>query len=141
MAHEVISKKIEQIKLLLSALEGLLNRPLQAFIKDDIVLRAAERNFELIVELASDINTQLLIEKTGATPDSYKQSFSDLGKVGIIDNAIADALVESAKIRNILVHEYDFEEDYEKFYEAAKRAVPVYHSYLTAIYRYLGKIS
>lgn len=139
MADEIILKKIEQIKGLLAAVQALLDRPFDAFVKDETVVRAAERNFELIVELASDINTHLLIEKTGKTPDSYKQSFSDLGAAGIVEARLAESLAESAKIRNVLVHEYDFDEDYKKFYEAVKRLIPVYGEYLAAVYHYIER--
>jgi len=36
-------------------------------------------------------------------------------------------------LSNILVHEYDFEEDYQKFYDSAKKFLPAYREYLVAI--------
>src|SRR3990167_7917969 len=119
MSKEIILKKLEQLKALLSELKTLLAKPAADFVKDTVVIRAAERNFLLMVELAGDINTTILVDKTGKTPDTYRQSFSDIEKLGLVSGDLASTLLVSAKLRNILVHEYDFEEDYERFYNSA----------------------
>jgi uncharacterized protein YutE (UPF0331/DUF86 family) len=139
MSRELILKKIEQLKELLAELERLLETPLSKFFNDLKTVRAAERNFELIVEVASDINTQMLLDSGRKTPDTYKQSFVELKKAGVLSDALAKQLVSSAKLRNILVHEYDFEEDYEKFYTSAKEVLPAYREYITAILMHLPK--
>lgn len=132
MSKELILKKAEQLKGLLAELARLLEAPGE-FVDDLKAVRAAERNFELIVEIASDINTQILLDADKKTPDTYKQSFSELEKMGVLPAALAKRLVMSAKLRNVLVHEYDFEEDYERFYREAKAAIPAYREYLTVI--------
>lgn len=136
MGNELILKKLEQIKELVNELERLLSVSFDAFIKDLVTLRAAERNFQLIVDTASDINTQILVERGSKTPDTYRESFTELEKEGILSHELVRKLAESAKVRNILVHEYDFEEDYEKFYHAARSHVPAYHKYIETIYHY-----
>ena len=140
MSKEIILKKIEQLKALLVELEALLAKPLADFSKDTVVIRAAERYFQLIVELASDINTTLLVDKTGKTPDTYRQSFSDIEKLGVIDKELSGVMATSARLRNILVHEYDFEEDNERFYTSAKQMMPSYQAYTVAILKYIQVI-
>lgn len=137
MGIKIIFKKLDQIKELLNELEDFLDKPLKEFIKNFIVIRASERNFQLIVDLASDINVQIIAESGKQTPDTYKQSFLYLEKAGILENKLTVKLVLTAKLRNILVHEYDFEEDYEKFYKAAKDAIPAYKEYIKKIYGYI----
>lgn len=139
MSKELILKKIEQLKELLAELARLLETPLEQFAKDLKTIRAAERNFELIVEVASDINTQMLLDAGRRTPDSYKQSFAELKKEGVLSAELAKQLVASARLRNILVHEYDFEEDDERFYASAKTALPAYHDYIRAVLTHLPK--
>ncbi len=134
---EVLLRKIERIKTLLNDLERLLNSSFASFKQDQVPLLAAQRNFELMVELASDINTSLILDKTGQTPDSYREAFSGLGSLGFFADEVLKELVDSAKLRNILVHEYDFEEDYEKFYNSAKNMLPAYRVYLKAVFDYL----
>lgn len=137
MGNELILKKLEQIKELLHELERLLDTSLGAFIQNLTVVRAAERNFQLAVDIASDINTQILLEAGGKTPDTYRESFLELEKEKILSSELVRQLVESAKVRNILVHEYDFEEDYERFYRAARLCVPAYREYAGVIYNYV----
>lgn len=136
MGNELIFKKLEQIKELVNELERLLNVSLELFIKDLVAVRASERNFQLAVDIASDINTHILIERGGKTPDTYRESFIALEKEDILPHELAQQLVESAKVRNILVHEYDFEDDYEKFYYAARSHIPAYRQYIETIYYY-----
>ena len=139
MSKELIEKKLEQIRVLLKELAQLLEKPFGEFIKDFMPIRAAERNFQLIVDLASDINTHILVERGESTPDTYKQSFYDLASAKVIEHALAEKLADSAKLRNILVHEYDFEEDYGKFYDAAKDFLPAYREYIETIYKFVAK--
>ncbi len=133
MSKEVILKKIEQLKELLAELGRLLETPLELFANDLKTIRAAERNFELIVEVASDVNTQLLLDSGKKTPDTYKGSFIAIKKEGILSAKLTSELVTSAKLRNVLIHEYDFEEDYKLFYSEAKKLLPAYKDYIRSV--------
>jgi uncharacterized protein YutE (UPF0331/DUF86 family) len=137
MSKEVLLKKLDQMQELISELEELLTKPFDEFSGSFIFVRAAERNFQLIVDMASDINTHILVANGKKTPDSYKQSFSDLAKVNLLYRDLIHKLVNTAKLRNVLVHEYDFEEDYEKFYTSAKESIPAYKEYVRMMYKYV----
>ena len=138
MSKEFIEKKVEQMRILLRELAELLNRPFEAFEDDPIIIRAAERDFQLLVDLASDINAHILIERDRSTPDTYRQSFSDLVHEGILPKELAHPLIASAQVRNILVHEYDLEEDHKLFYESVKKFLPAYQEYLAALQKYIS---
>ncbi|GEM_PF-878747 len=140
MGSELIFKKLEQITQVLNELERLLDIPLEEFVRDLTAVRAAERNFQLAVDLASDVNAQILMERGGKTPDTYRESFAALEKTGILSGDLARRLMESAKVGNILVHEYDFEEDYEKFYHAAQASIPAYREYGKIIYEHIRSV-
>ena len=133
MSNEVVIKKLEQVSMLLDEIEELLKTAFDDFQNDTVKIRAAERTFQLIVDLASDVNAQILLERGTATPDTYRQSFLYLGKEGVIPNELSKKLAESAGLRNILVHEYDFEEDYRKFYDSAKKFIPFYRAYIKTL--------
>ena len=139
MPNELILKKLEQIEKILGELESLLSEPVDHFEKNIVGIRAAERNFQLIVDLASDINTQILLEKGEKTPDTYRQSFTALGSAGLLNSELARELSISASLRNILVHEYDFDEDFRKFYNSAKSFIEPYKIYLKKVYDYATK--
>lgn len=137
MESEIIYKKIDQIGQVLTELERLLATPLTDFTRDLTAIRAAERNFQLAVDLACDINTQIMIARGGKIPDTYRESFIALGKEKILSDELTRRLAATAKVRNILVHEYDFEEDYEKFYLAAQASIPAYRDYAKTIYAFI----
>jgi len=137
MPSEIILKKLEQIEKLIDELEAILSKSFSDFEKDIVSIRAAERNFQLIVDIASDINTQILLEKGEKTPDTYRQSFIAISNTGILPNKFARELSISASLRNILVHEYDFEEDFKKFYNSAKSFIPAYRNYAKKMYLYI----
>jgi uncharacterized protein YutE (UPF0331/DUF86 family) len=67
----------------------------------------AERYFQLMVDEAIDINAALAYQLGGKIADAYKSTFFELVPLGIINQSFADAISESAKIRNQLTHDYD----------------------------------
>lgn len=136
MSTEIILKKLEQIQELIGELESLLNRPFLDFQSNRTISRAAERDLQLIIDIASDINTHILIERGSHVPDTYKQSFSDLIKEGVLVPGLGEKLTLGARVRNILVHEYDLEEDLQKFYLAAKDLLPHFKEYVETLVAY-----
>jgi uncharacterized protein YutE (UPF0331/DUF86 family) len=135
MAKEIIEKKINQVMALISRLAALLDCSLLDFKNNETVMSAAERNFQLIVDIACDINTQILLEHQESSADTYVQSFFAMAKIGVIPHALAKELAEGAKLRNILVHEYDFIESDEKFYNSAKKILPAFEEYAAILYK------
>lgn len=108
---------------------------MEEYASGNIIPRAAERDFQLLVNLAVDVNLYLLAERLGKTPDSYRQSFLDLARAGILPRPLAERLALSARLRNVLVHEYDFDVDVEVFYRSALDFLGPYHEYVQAIHR------
>lgn len=134
MASEVIVKKLEQLQQLVAQLGEMVHISFDEFRKNIVIIRAAERNFQLMVDIAAEVNTELLIERGKKIPDTYRESFNALADAGVLDTILVEKLVQSAKVRNILVHEYDFEEDYQKFYTAAQESIVVFQEYIQKMY-------
>lgn len=135
MSRDVYFKKLEQMLELVGELEELLRRPFEEYASGTVLPRAAERNFQLLVNLAVDVNLYLLAERVGRTPDSYRRSFLDLAQIGILSRELAERLGQSARLRNILVHEYDFDVDVGVFYRSARALLEPYREYLRVIHR------
>jgi hypothetical protein len=55
-------------------------------------------------------------ENGWAIPDTYSKSFYSLGVKKVISLRLSNVLVLSVKLRNVIVHEYDLEEDPKKFF-------------------------
>ncbi|MEK7076656.1 MAG: HepT-like ribonuclease domain-containing protein, partial [Patescibacteria group bacterium] len=96
MSKEIIQKKLDQIGVLIQDLQNLLEKSREEFLKDTVAIRAAERNFQLIVDTASDILVHALVEMGKETPDTYRQSFLRAGKAKFIPFPLARKLAESA---------------------------------------------
>ena len=138
MSKDFILKKISQIIKLISEIEELLNVSYSEFNLKFTNIRTAERNFQLIVEQASDINNHIILEESHEVPETYRASFTKLEKLGILNNKNTKELVKSANLRNILIHEYDFDQDNFIFYKSLKKFVPVYKEYISKIEAYLN---
>lgn len=136
MVLEIIEKKVEQMKVLLRELEGLLEKPFSLDGFGMVIIRAAERDFQLIVDTASDINTIILGDKTGKTPETYRESFSSLAELKIFPDEVLQKLIQGARLRNVLVHDYDFQEDFKRFYDSAKILLPFFQQYVKEIIKY-----
>lgn len=120
-------------------LTPLLDVSLKDFKANKITIAAAERNFQLLVDFVSHINSQIIFSYDASPPDTYVQSFLSMSKIGVISYELSKELTKSAKLHNILVHEYDFTEDDEKFYHSAKSLSPAYEEYARVIYAYIEK--
>ena len=139
MSKEFIFKKLKQITKLVSELEEILAISFSEFNQKFTNIRSAERNFQLIVEQASDINNHILLEMGEDTPETYRASFTQIEKLGVLNNKISKELVQSANLRNILIHEYDFDQDNFIFYKSVKKFIGTYKEYVLAIESYLNK--
>ncbi len=137
MLNELIAKKLEQMSVLLKELQEVLTMPFSEFKSSFKNIRSAERNFQLIIELASDINTQIVTDLGTQTPDTYKESFKRMAELKILDEKLLKNFIKSSNLRNILIHEYDFDEDNFIFYKSAKEFIPLYEQYMLSIQKHL----
>lgn len=138
MLHNLILKKLEQMTMLLKELQQLLDIPFKEFKSIFTNVRSAERNFQLIIELASDINAQTIVDSGVQTPDTYKESFKRMAELKILEERSLPLFIKSSNLRNILIHEYDFDEDNFIFYTSAKKFIPLYKEYINSIKTYLA---
>ena len=79
-----------------------------------------------------DINYHLLSERCGFVPNNYTQSFTELGKRGIVSEKLANELAKSGGLRNALAHEYD-EIDPKKIYESIEMVLTQVPKYLKSV--------
>ncbi|MEK7127977.1 MAG: HepT-like ribonuclease domain-containing protein [Patescibacteria group bacterium] len=139
MSKEFILKKLEQMKILVEELALLSSLPFADFKNKFTNIRSAERNFQLIIELASDINAHISAERKLSAPDTYRESFVQMTKIGVLPMRLKKSFIESSNLRNILIHKYDFDEDNFIFYKSLKKFIPLYQNYISFIHGYLNK--
>lgn len=135
---DFLSKKTDNINRYLGELEPMLRLSKSQFIKSTRDMRIAERDFQLIVDAAVDINTHIILALNLPPPEKNYDSFIALVKAGVLGEKEANALAPSAGLRNKLVHEYD-EINPELLYRSLKTFSARYKKYGRLIFEYMEK--
>ena len=76
MEKNLVEAKLNQLLRILDETESWLAVPLAEFSRDTKLIRACQRNLQLLVEYASDINGILILEGNQKVPGSYRESFT-----------------------------------------------------------------
>lgn len=135
-----IEKKAQEIGRYLGEMEPVLQLSAKEFVASYRDMRVAERDFQLIVDAAADINTHILLSLGFPPPEKNFDSFIALGKTGLLSEEDAKTLAPSAGLRNRLVHEYD-EINPEILYRSLKTFFVRYKDYGKAVLAFLEKQS
>src|SRR5579863_6023178 len=132
MENELIEAKLNQLLRILGETESWLAVPLVEFSRDTKLIRACQRNLQLLVEYASDINGILILEGNHKVPGSYRESFTvvfGMDLASALSRTDRDALLASVDWRNELIHEYEPEASNEVFYATLKESLIAYRHY------------
>jgi uncharacterized protein YutE (UPF0331/DUF86 family) len=68
--------------------------------------RIIDRTLQLMIETCADVANHLISDGELSVPTSYANTFEVLDQAGVINSELARGLVQMAKFRNILVHQY-----------------------------------
>jgi uncharacterized protein YutE (UPF0331/DUF86 family) len=110
MEKELVEAKLNQLLRILGETDRWLAVPLADFSQDTKLIRACQRNLQLLVEYASDINGILILDGNEKVPGSYRESFTMLFGMEVaseLSRADREALLASVEWRNELIHEYE----------------------------------
>lgn len=136
----IICKKVNQLALYFREFEQMVDTlTLETYQNQVLTKRAVEREIQLIVECATDINNMILKKlKIGPARD-YFNSFLDLAENQVLEMDFALKIAPSTGLRNILVHEYEKIDDGIVFQSIAN-ILSYYRQYLKIISDYLDCI-
>lgn len=116
----LIKEKIKRILNYLDELKPILEISYKEYRKNYTNYRTAERNIQLIVDTAVDINDNFILAKNVSPPSDYYESFIRMAEIGILPFDLSKKLASSAGLRNKLVHEYEKIDDHLLYLEAKK---------------------
>ena len=128
--------KLRRIRELLDDLSELGDLDVTRLRTDRLVTLAAERVLTLVVDLAFAINSHVAVSVLQRAPDSYAESFLLAAEAKMISSELAEALVPSAGMRNVLVHNY-LDVDYQKVATAIPLAIEQYGEYVRQVARWV----
>ena len=135
----LLKRKLSKLKEYLRELQPFAKISLQDYLDDYKNKRTVERDIQLIVECATDINNHILVETQETPPKDYFTSFTELTKLRILPHKFALSIAETAGLRNRLVHEYEEIKD-KIVYINIKKVLSLYQEYMEHIIKYLTKI-
>ena len=137
MDNRLLEAKLSQLLHILRETEDWLTVSAEAFSRETKLVRACQRNLQLLVEYASDINGILILEFGKKAPGSYRESFTSVFEMDFASTLTGTdraALLASVDWRNDLIHEYDPEESNETFYVMLKEFLVAYRDYAKVIH-------
>jgi uncharacterized protein YutE (UPF0331/DUF86 family) len=127
---------MQGLKTYLDEIKPLVEITFTEYKTDYVKRHAVEKLIELIIELASDINRNVIEAQKGSPASNYYNAFTQLGELNVLPGALSLRLASTTGLRNRLVHRYE-EIDHKVVYHSAVRLLPDYLQYFKLIEKYL----
>lgn len=105
--RRLVRAKLDAILLYLRRLRGPAKATRAAFLADHRIFNVAERNVQLVVDAAVDVNNHLILEAGESAAKDYFESFEKLARIRVLPPAQARRLAHTTGLRNRLVHQYE----------------------------------
>lgn len=135
---ELIKNKMADIQGHFRELEPITREETKDIVENNLKLHTAERLFQLIVDMAVDINTHIIAESEFQIPDDYQSTFIILANNKILPMDFALKIAPSVGLRNLIVHKYG-RVDLKRMIDDIKREISQYLDYLKFIDEFLKK--
>lgn len=132
MNENILKSKINLIGENLAKLQANLPESFEDFQKNDLVMPASERYFQIIVDAIVDCNQLLIEENNLPISETYFNTFNILTKISLFPNELLENLAYCIGTRNALVHKYDHIQLKREF-EDIKKYIPLFKEYLKII--------
>lgn len=107
MANEgVIRTYLRLLEEYMSDLRELQKVDFATYTASMVIRRATERTLQISIEVCLDIGKHIIAEDRYRFPVDNKDVFSVLVEQGIVSAALLPSLMEMARFRNLVVHDY-----------------------------------
>jgi len=132
MNNEILKNKIKLISDNLQKLQSNFPVNFEDFHKNDLILSASERYFQIIVDAIIDCNQVLIEQNNLELSETYFDTFRILAKTNIFSSELLDKMSYCVGTRNALVHRYE-NIQIKREYEDIKKFIPMFLEYLKII--------
>jgi len=133
---DLVLSKLLKIKKYIQELKTFSNITFEEYKRDFIKKRAVERLILLLVEVATDINSYVIVEIGKNPPTDYYDSFIKAIEIGLISKQLGEKLAPLAGLRNRLVHEYDEIKD-DIVFNSINEVIKLYTTFIKEVNNYL----
>ena len=108
----------------------------RVYLNNKMLRRAVERALQVAAEVCLDIGRRLIALEGFRYPESNRDVFQVLGEEGVVPQELLFALLDLARFRNLIVHDYAKIDD-AKVYGILKKRLSDLDEYARAIVAYL----
>lgn len=137
---DIVIRKLTKLKGYLQELSTYKGISWEEYIEAFQNQRTVERLIQLVVDIAVDINTHMLVDKGHAPPgDAYNSFLEASNKLGLFPESFAQSIAPSTGERNIIVHEYEQIDDFI-IYSSIGETLSFYEDYIKHVSNYLNKL-
>ncbi len=139
--EEYIRQKVQAITDDLVLLADFERKSIAEIFVDPIQHHAFNNIMQQIIQRAIDINHHIIAETDPQllqSPASYRETFELMGKLGVLESALAADIAGSGAVRNVLVHEYD-RVDAKRIDDSRKKILELYPRYCKAVLSFVGE--
>ena len=102
----LILRKLADLEIYVRQVKEYQGISVEQYRADWKTQRIIERTLQLMVENCADIANHIVSDRGLAVPTSYANTFEVLNQSGFLSNELTQTMVQIAKFRNILVHQY-----------------------------------
>jgi len=110
----------------------------RVYLNNKMLRRAVERALQVAAEVCLDIGRRLIALEGFPYPESNRDVFQVLGEEGVVPQELLFALLDMARFRNLIVHDYAKIDD-AKVYGILKKRLSDLDEYARAIVAYLER--
>ena len=132
MNQDILKSKIKLLAENLMKLETNLPDDFNDFQKNDIIISASERYFQIIVDAIVDCNQLLIEENNLPISETYFNTFSILIEIDFFSESLLKNLAYCVGTRNAIVHRYE-QIQLKREYEDIRKFIPLFKEYLKII--------
>ena len=138
--EERLAKYIRELENYLGQLNELKKISKEDYISDWRISYIVERTLHLSLETFLSIGEMIISELGFKKPDSYAEIPKILTENKVIPQQLAEKLIDLAKFRNVLVHEYLYL-DREKVYQHLFNDQEIIQEFLNCIKQFIKNIN
>ncbi len=136
----VIAERIERLRdeiaYLKAERDGVLS--LEDYRANVRLKKAVERSLQVAIEICLDIGRRIIANEGLRHPEENRDVFVVLHEAGIVPQDLLPALINMARFRNLIVHDYARIDD-AQVYAILKRHLDDFERYAQAIVEYLER--
>jgi uncharacterized protein YutE (UPF0331/DUF86 family) len=105
--RNLLLRKIDDLDTYRRQLSEFAAMSLEDYRRDWKSQRIVERTLQIMIECCADIANHVISDDGLRAPKSYADCFLVLQEHGVVSELLGPRLVQMAKFRNVVVHQYD----------------------------------